>query len=60
MKKLDTESTKTKCLKLHYREQMPHQNKMKDIREKKTYNSTILVHNTRRGKWKAWLPNGLT
>lgn len=31
MQKLDTGSTKTKCLKLHYQEQMPHQNKMKDI-----------------------------
>lgn len=53
MKKLDTKSTETKCLKLHYQEQMPHQNKMKDIRGEKIYNSTILGHNTRQGKWKA-------
>lgn len=52
MKKLDTESTKTKCLELRYQEQMPHQNKMKDIGGEKIYDSTTLVHNTRRGKWK--------
>lgn len=50
MKKLDTESTKTKCLKLRYQEQMPHQNKMKDIGGEKIYDSTILVHDTRQGE----------
>lgn len=44
--KLDTKSTTTKCLKLHYQEQMPHQNKMKDIRGENFYNSA------RQGKWK--------
>lgn len=43
---LYTKSTTTKCLKLHYQEQMPHQNKMKDIRGENFYNSA------RQGKWK--------
>lgn len=49
MKKLDTESTETKCLTLHYQGQMPHQNKMKDSRGGKFYNSAILVQTLDRG-----------
>lgn len=36
--KLDTKSTTTTCLKLRHQEQVPHQNKMKDIRGEKCYN----------------------
>ena len=47
--KLDTESTETKCLTLRYQGQMPHQNKMKDSRGGKFYNSATLDQTLDRG-----------